>query len=220
MDITVKKSRRRTISLSVAAGGLVVLRVPHWLRARDIEKIIERKSSWIVKNVNRMRAIAPKKYQFVSGESFMFLGQAYVLMVSERYFRGVQLVEGRLEISRFHQARARSLVLEWYKKQAKQYLVSRLDAIARQRGTVYASLRITSPKTRWGSCSGKGTINLSWKLIMLDSWIIDYVIVHELTHLTHHHHQRSFWVAVSCSFPQWKEARDWLKNNGNKLPAI
>ncbi len=76
---------------------------------------------------------------------------------------------------------------------------------------------ITSAKTRWGSCSGKNSVNFSWKLIMADDKTIDYVIIHELTHIKQHNHSKKFWNIVESIMPDYSEQKKKLKILGEKL---
>ncbi len=78
-------------------------------------------------------------------------------------------------------------------------------------------LRITSAKTRWGSCSGKNSINFSWRLIMADEKTIDYVIVHELAHIKQHNHSSDFWKIVESTLPNYNQEKEKLKILGEKL---
>ncbi|MCX6807530.1 MAG: M48 family metallopeptidase, partial [Patescibacteria group bacterium] len=81
----------------------------------------------------------------------------------------------------------------------------------------YKQIRVTSAKKRWGSCSHKGNISFSWRLIMATPSIIDYVIVHELAHLREYNHSKKFWQFVAKIIPYYKEQRKWLKDNGYTL---
>jgi hypothetical protein len=88
---------------------------------------------------------------------------------------------------------------------------------ATELGLVYASLRITSARRRWGSCGPKGTLNFSWRLVMAPPPVIDYVIVHELAHLEIRNHSRLFWERVARWSPDYKQQQAWLKANGRLL---
>lgn len=78
-------------------------------------------------------------------------------------------------------------------------------------------LRISSARTRWGSCSAKGTISLTWRLVMAPPEILDYVIVHELAHLKVKNHSSAFWKVVETYLPGYQNQRKWLKQNGHTL---
>ena len=79
------------------------------------------------------------------------------------------------------------------------------------------SIRVKNYKSRWGSCSAKGDISYNWKIIFAPSKIIDYLIIHELSHLVFFNHSKRFWLKVEEYQPDFKENRKWLKDNSYKL---
>ncbi len=105
------------------------------------------------------------------------------------------------------------------KKLAKAYFAKRLTEISTSYDISYNMMRISSAKTRWGSCSRKRNINLNWRLIFAPPGILDYVIIHELSHLTHMNHSKVFWACVERMMPDYKTHRTWLKKNGRTLSA-
>ncbi|WMC92889.1 M48 family metallopeptidase [Kineothrix sp. MB12-C1] len=78
-------------------------------------------------------------------------------------------------------------------------------------------ITIRDQKTRWGSCSSKGSLSFNWRLMLAPPGILDYVIVHELCHLIHMNHSQEFWKCVGDILPDYKERRKWLKDHGNEL---
>lgn len=103
------------------------------------------------------------------------------------------------------------------KRLARAHFEKRLTAIALAQGISYNRLRISSAKTRWGSCSRKRNINLNWRLIFAPEQVLDYVIVHELSHLTHMNHSKAFWSHVESMMPDYKTHRAWLKHSAHAL---
>jgi predicted metal-dependent hydrolase len=88
---------------------------------------------------------------------------------------------------------------------------------AKQHGFVYSKIGITGARTRWGSCSAKGSLNFSWRLIMAPLEIIDYVIIHELVHLRYHNHSRAFWKGVADILPDYRARKAWLTQNSHRF---
>jgi predicted metal-dependent hydrolase len=97
------------------------------------------------------------------------------------------------------------------RKTAEFWLKHRLHALARQYGFQYERVRIMNAKTRWGSCSSRGTISLNVALMRLPETLRNYVILHELTHTRHMNHSAAFWAEVERYYPKHKEARRRLK---------
>lgn len=100
-----------------------------------------------------------------------------------------------------------------YKKLSREVLVDRLVHWSRVMNLQYTSFRLSSAKTRWGSCSGKNSINLNWRLVMTPAEVIDYVVIHELAHIKQKNHSVKFWEIVQTYDPLWKQRRKWLREN-------
>lgn len=104
-----------------------------------------------------------------------------------------------------------------YRQAAKQYIYERVEYYLPLIGGHYSSIRIGDQKTRWGSCSSNKTLSFSWRLMLAPPRVLDYVVIHELCHLTHMDHSKDFWALVASVDPDYKEHRQWLKENGDKL---
>ncbi len=102
-------------------------------------------------------------------------------------------------------------------KEARAVIFDRVQYYAEKYGFKFSKLRLSSAKTRWGSCSGNNTISINWNLVFAPLDIMDYVIIHELCHTKHHNHSQKFWDEVAKYIPDYKEKREWLKNNEHKI---
>jgi len=115
------------------------------------------------------------------------------------------------------QHKARELFHRWYLEQAGMVLSARSDYYSNLTGLEHTQIRITNPRTRWGSCSPSGNLNFNWRLIMAPLPVLDYVVLHEIVHLEIKNHSRKFWDKVGIYCPDYAERRRWLKNYGHKL---
>lgn len=104
-----------------------------------------------------------------------------------------------------------------YRQAAKEYIPRRVEHYLAITGGSYERITIRGQKTRWGSCSGRGTLSFNWKLMLAPPAVLDYVIVHELCHLTHMNHSKEFWAAVERVMPDYRIYRKWLKEHGSEL---
>jgi len=104
-----------------------------------------------------------------------------------------------------------------YRNAAKQYIYERVEHFIPLTGGSYANIRIGDQKTRWGSCSSNKTLSFSWRLMLAPPYILDYVVIHELCHLTHMNHSKEFWELVQSVDPDYLKHRQWLKENGDSL---
>jgi predicted metal-dependent hydrolase len=107
-----------------------------------------------------------------------------------------------------------------YRKLAARDLTRQTLESARLMGVVPSFVRINSAKTRWGSCTAKGGINYSWRLIMADEKSIEYVIIHELSHIIEFNHSENFWKTVTAFIPDCKIRRQHLKNIQAAIEAV
>ena len=110
-----------------------------------------------------------------------------------------------------------SALVNKHKKYARKIFEARASYYSQFTGGTYTSISIRDQKTRWGSCSGRGTLSFNWRLILAPPEILDYVVVHELCHLTHMNHSKEFWKLVESVIPDYKIKRKWLKENGHTL---
>mgnify|MGYP006277606563 CR=1 FL=1 len=212
------RSRRRTIALIVEPSGRVIVRAPLHAPLGLINKFVSGKQDWIDKHRQIMAAKPQKpKVQFASGESFLLRGKKITLLIDQNAKQALSL-EGqcfRLRID--SQPHAARLFEALYKTIARRYFEGRLVGLATALGYKYTTFRLSSAATRWGSCSTRGTISLTWRLVMAPDDVIDYVIVHELVHTKVHNHSSLFWLTVEKHMPNYKTHRDWLKKNGHLL---
>lgn len=111
----------------------------------------------------------------------------------------------------------RQMVEQWYRKEAKRYFASKIAYYEGKIGVRSNRLYIKDQKSRWGSCSSKGNINLNWRLLFAPEQIVAYVIVHELCHLKQMNHSAAFWYEVEKILPDYRERRQWLKEHGRQL---
>ena len=105
----------------------------------------------------------------------------------------------------------------YHRMLADQILRERTEYFARQMGVSFGRVTIRDPKTRWGSCSAKGNLNFSWRLILAPPEVLDYVVVHELAHRREMNHSERFWKQVELVLPDYLQRKAWLKKNGDLL---
>ena len=168
MDYKVIYSSRRTVSLCIKDGELIV-RAPYRTSEKRIHEIIEKHSSWVEKHLKQS---------------------------AEKYSRENALTEEQISELR---------------KAAKKILKAKTAYYAGIMGLKYGRITITGAKTRFGSCSSKGNISFSYRLMLYPESAIDYVVVHELSHLKEMNHSKDFYKIVESVLPDYKERRKLLK---------
>ena len=104
-----------------------------------------------------------------------------------------------------------------YRNSAREVFTKRVAFYHAITGGNYTSITIRDQKSRWGSCSSRGTLSFNYRLIFAPPKVLDYVVVHELCHLTHMNHSKDFWNMVASVMPDYKESKSWLKEHGQEL---
>jgi len=104
-----------------------------------------------------------------------------------------------------------------YRTAARARFESRAEYYQKFTGGYYSSITVRDQKTRWGSCSSRGTLSFNYRLIFAPPEVLDYVVVHELCHLTHMNHSKDFWNMVARIMPDYKAHKQWLRDHGNEL---
>ncbi|MEA1992789.1 MAG: M48 family metallopeptidase, partial [Euryarchaeota archaeon] len=111
----------------------------------------------------------------------------------------------------------RQALINWYRSHAKKKILERVEKYQSKIGVTPAKVRVKKQRKRWGSCSTRGNLNFNWRIIMAPMSLVDYVVVHELVHLTHPNHSREFWGMVASVLPDYDERRERLRIKGNRL---
>lgn len=206
-------TRRRSVALRVTLDGGIEVRAPRFVGRNFLDKFVSAKEAWIKKQREKIAHMQQSRKQFAAGERFLFLGKEYPLVVEGQFSQKLRFNGEAFLISKFKLAAAKSLFVAFYKLQAQKILMEKLRHFAAVMRVQPKKMRITSAATRWGSCSTSGTVSFSYKLIMTPEEILNYVVVHELAHITHHNHSKNFWQEVAKYYPNHQEARAWLRNH-------
>ncbi len=224
IDMEVVYSKRSTMAIKICAEGNIKVFVPQGTHQSAIDNMIRSKADWIHKNLNAIRASQAMevKRTYTDGEIFLYLGCDYPLQlkVDPRLDKiRVKLGDGRLEVSSplANEAVIQDGMEAWYRFMATEYINDRLKCFQPLLDVCPNRVTIRGQKTRWGSCSSKGNLSFNWRLMMAPAEVVDYVIVHELCHLIHPNHAKSFWNQVSAILPDYKSHQVWLKKNGPRL---
>jgi predicted metal-dependent hydrolase len=216
--------RRRTIEISVDPAGVVHVAAPIRIAQRSIDEFVVQRSGWIRRQlaVQAARTARPTP-EYVTGDCVPFLGQKLALRVQLSLPGTESLarrVKGGLEVS-LPDPRSNvgdhivGALERWYRAAAADEIERRVARYGPAAGAAPSAILIRSQKHLWGSCSSDGVLRFNWRLIMAPSEVVDYVVVHELCHLQHPHHQRPFWDAVAAIMPDFRARRAALRREGD-----
>ena len=225
-DYVMVRARRRSFCITVSQNGKVKVRVPYYASERAAREFVNSKSEWVEKCLKKNAdSFFPPKTE--SGAEFFIAGRPYTLyfysgrkpVLSDKNYLYVKISAAR-EIDAIKIPAAREIDVEREKSKAflksaakifLPYAEKRTREIADFLGYEYKSVRVGYAKTRWGSCGGDNSIIYSVYLGLLPQELIDYVILHELTHTKVKNHGRDFWLLVCNAMPDAKEKREKLK---------
>ena len=209
--------RKKTIAIELD-GELVRVRAPRRLSDSRLRDLVIERTPWIEARLREQAErpeVKPKEY--VSGETFSYLGRNYRLKVIAGESHPVRLKQGYLVVlapeGEGQQREVKGRLESWYRANAEELLRDKTERMAKLIEVAPRSVSVRNYKSRWGSCSSSGDITYNWKIIMAPHHIVDYVVVHELCHLLEHNHSPRYWRHVARFIPDWKERRDWLKHN-------
>ncbi len=220
--------RAKRISVRYSLGGGLEVVYPPGLRQPSPVELLSERRDWVLSAIDRFSddqaKLPPRQYR--EGESFLFRGASYQLRLERDQARkrtAIRLSDHAIKLllpapaPKDEGELIRKAVEDFYRGEAKRYLPPRVGELAKAHGFRYEKVRIKNQKTRWGSCSAKGNINLNLRLMMAPKAAIDYVIIHELCHLRVLNHSAAFWALVESCCPDFRHWKDWFKEQGPRL---
>jgi len=216
---TIIRSKRKTLGIEIGPDSSVIIRAPENTSESTIDAVLRKKMLWIVQK-QRLAPIVYKKSkskEYVDGEGFLFLGESYKLFISNNSGQPLVFNGKEFLLSSIHLLDAKKHFILWYKEQALTIITQRAIHFANILGLNFQKITINTSSKRWGSCGYKGTLNFSWRLVMAPLKVVDYVVLHELTHLHERNHTKLFWQKIRLLLPDYEKQREWLKENGYLL---
>lgn len=223
-----KSSRIKRISIRITPEKVRVS-APARTAKGEIQAFIEKNQEWILENWTKLQETMvkpPRRYG--TGEKVSYLGKEVNLeivdipqkMISAFYKKDDATLEIKMpqELQEEQRQEAvREILEKWYKQKARAVFLQKLNFWSRQMGVTYNQFRLKEQKTRWGSCSSLGNINLNWRAVMAPEPVLDYLVIHELSHLIYLNHSAEFWEHVARYCPEHAIHRRWLREQGHSL---
>jgi predicted metal-dependent hydrolase len=215
-DITVERREIKRARIAVDEDLRVRVTLPLDFSQEEIDDLIERKERWIQKQLAFFRGRRDARIP-LSHNEILYLGDIYTFcLLSGRLpsgrRRAVAIDSQRKIIASGLNLLADGALGTWYRQEAKRVIMERLEYFADTYNFTYNRVFIRDQKTLWGSCSNKRNLSFNWRLIQAPLDIIDYIVVHELVHTKILQHTKAYWERVASLYPQYRQARVWLKN--------
>ena len=201
------RSKRKTAMLVVKSDGKVEVRVPNGVADAEIKRILSDKAEWITKHREQISIRRAKKeaFRLKPGDRIRLMDERFPIKKGKcpAFEKGIFWVSSETLI--------KEQVIQIYRVLARKILCEKIAYWEPIVGVKATGFRINGAKTRWGSCSGKNSLNFSWRLIMAPEAAVDYVVVHELCHILEHNHSKGFWKQVERVLPDYRQRQACLK---------
>ena len=220
-DYTIVRSPRcRKLTITVERDRSVVVHAPESTTEEKVHQMVKAKRQWIYEKMHH-----PQKYrdlphppgkELVNGESTLYLGRLYRIEVVKTGLSEIRFNQ-RFYIPAAHAGKSLEVLREWYIHRAEAKIIPRVKLHARALGVSCSKVKIVDNLYRWGSCTMNNNVNFNWRLIKAPMFVIDYTIVHELSHLIEANHTPGFWNIIRAQSPTMEKAKAWLKENGQLL---
>lgn len=209
ISYTLIRTKRKTVAIQVKSDGSVAVRAPQRLAKREIDRVVQQKEGWILAHQQQMQQRQQAQESFCLSDGRLPLLGGW-LPITYTDTKTPFCSQGTCFLARGEEAELWEQAERLYRSIAREQLERRVADYANRMGVHPTGLRITGAKGRWGSCSGKNSLNFSWRLILAPEPCVNYVVVHELCHILHHDHSPAFWQEVERWFPDWQQCREQL----------
>lgn len=218
----VKRSPRRgTVSIAIDPTDGVLVTAPQATPIARLDRVVHAKARWIVEHMKPSACPERKAAdrEFITGETFLYLGRQYRLRVVRGRDTHVALTGGRLvvETPNLTPAAVKLALAAWYRQHAAERIPERVRVWAKKMDIAAPAVLIRDQRRRWGSCDSKGKLRFNWRIIQAPTRLIDYVVAHELVHLEHRDHTAKFWGTLERLMADYEDKRDLLRSIGPLL---
>ena len=224
--------RRRHVQLFLNDKGTIEVRAPWRFSLLRARKALHENAEWVLRVLESRRAKLARRPRLITGAHLPYLDESLCLDVRPPVridlFDDSRTRRGRVErrgpvlqvstTSAGDDDELRGLLEGWYRKEAAAHLSHRIVHYASRLGVRPSRVTVRGQRSRWGSCSAKGTVSLNWRLMLTPGELVDYVVVHELCHLRHLNHSPRFWAMVGGILPDYQCRRRRLNALQDHLP--
>lgn len=224
---TIEYGKRKKTVLSIEPSGFVKVKAPKGSDEALLMKAIEDRGEWIVQQLSHLEQLPkpfeePAKKEFMEGELFLYQGKPYPIAVIEDFeavkcsvaFNGKQLT---VSTQKMEEKAVRDALQRFYIRECRQILLKRIAFFQPNFKVKPSSVEVQDTPTKWGQCSSQRRLVFNWKLIMAPPEVLDYIVVHEMCHLVHMNHDRSFWRLVGKLKPDHEICSVWLEKHGHHM---
>ena len=220
INFEIKYKKRKSVGIAIDYYGNIEVLAPKGTPDESIIQILEENWDAISQKSKEMkdRISGPKEKVYEYGETFLYLGNTYPIQISQDLnmiqdavvFERNQL---HIYVKELEDEKIKQALKRFYYQQCKTLVETSIKSYQRNFKVKPSSIRITDSKRNWGTCDTNRQLTFNWKLAMAPQRVIDYVVVHEMCHMVHMNHDRSFWRLVGKIMPDYKEQENWLAHS-------
>ncbi|OAS88274.1 M48 family metallopeptidase [Metabacillus litoralis] len=224
INFDIKYKKRTSMGIYIDPFGNVEVQAPKGTPIESVLQLLEEKWDWIQQKSKEMkdRALGPNVKVYDHGESFLYLGNAYPIQIyldinikqDHVVFEGDSL---HIYVKQVEDEKIKQALKRFYYQQCKALVERSVQSFQSNFKIKPRSIRISDNKRTWGTCDSKLQLTFNWRLAMAPQRVIDYVVVHEMCHMVHLNHDRSFWRLVGRIIPDYKEQENWLALSSWKM---
>lgn len=234
----IRSARRKTIALQVSNAQIIV-RAPKFVKTAYVESLIQSKLLWLKQKVadqQQNTLLNPTFTQQLTDENTQNKPSIYI----DGLPHNIMIAYGQQNVIHNKQDLSLTVVLNsryasyslhseltvtkvkwqiegWFKAQIEDYIQQNLINFSNQMSLYASSFKVRKYKARWGSCNSRSELSFNYLLKMLPTWVVDYVIIHELCHIKHMNHSTKFWQLVAVYCPEYQSAKSWMKEHQSYL---
>lgn len=224
IDFDIIYKRRKTVGIYIDTYGHIEMRVPKDTSMNVILTVLEKQWEWVLRKSNEMkeRTAGHRDKVYDHGEVFLYLGESYPIFIVENLEikQDYVLLEGdelKVYVKQHTDESVKQALKRFYYQQCKILVEKQIRKHQSEFKTKPRSIRISSNKSSWGTCNSRYELTFNWKLAMAPIEVIDYVVVHEMCHMVHLNHERSFWRLVGKILPEYEQSKKWLELSSWKM---
>lgn len=215
---------RQTTDIVIERDGLITVRPPAHMTPEQVDETVFSKRMWIYRNLAQWRDLNATRVvrEWVNGESFLYLGSSYRLLLVNEQDEPLKLKDGRFQLLRSviesaGRKGAQQAFENFFQIKGLPRIAARVAHFASRVGVAPRKVQVKDLAYRWAACMPNGDLQFHWKCLMAPLTVIDYVVVHELCHMHHPDHSEAFWNEVDKVLPNYRERKEWLRQRGANL---
>jgi len=213
----IRNPRARRYLLRLRPDGSARVTIPRHGSITEGRRFAERNTEWVAGQLEKLAAQPVKSKEWLPGTEILFHGELVKLEAGTHENSGTIQIGGEVVRLSNTGADLRPQIVKHLRKLAAVEFPPRVLELAEAHRVTVRRVTVRNQRSRWGSCSRRGTISLNWRLIQTPPYVRDYIILHELMHLRQMNHSARFWREVEDVCPDYQTAEHWLKQHSSLL---